>query len=298
MNVRQLEIFRAVMRWGSISTAAENLQVSQPAVSKILKHFETQLGYALFDRVGGRLIATAEAKLLYANADRLFREFEVVRDLSVRIRERKVGLLRIGASGAPSFTVLPGAVLRFQSRHPEVKVIIHTLPARELGEMISVGELDLALSVSGIHLPNATMEVLKAAPVMVVMRHGYHLASKAEITAADLTGERLISFGSHTDVGLALDRAFERAGLARRVQTEISLSIAAIPLVQAGVGIALLDGLVKWAEFSGLVARPFAPTLLTSLSLVTNGGRPSARLVREFIADLRAEIGTESVPDT
>ena len=75
MNIRQLEIFRAIMRSGTLTAAAEALHVSQPAVSKILRHFESQLGYPLFDRVGGRLVATAEAQLLFADADHLFREF-------------------------------------------------------------------------------------------------------------------------------------------------------------------------------------------------------------------------------
>ena len=54
MNVRQLEVFRAIMRNGTLTAAAEALRVSQPAVSKVLRHFESQIGYLLFERLGGR----------------------------------------------------------------------------------------------------------------------------------------------------------------------------------------------------------------------------------------------------
>ena len=62
MNLRQIEVFRAVMITGSVSGAARLLHVSIPAVSRLLSHTETRLGFLLFERVKGRLHATAEAK--------------------------------------------------------------------------------------------------------------------------------------------------------------------------------------------------------------------------------------------
>ncbi|RVT92212.1 LysR family transcriptional regulator [Rhodovarius crocodyli] len=288
MNIRQLEIFRAIMRSGTLTAAAETLHISQPAVSKMLRHFESQLGYALFDRIGGRLVPTAEAELLFADADHLFREFEVVRDLAVRIRERKVGLLRIGASAPPTFALLPGVIARFKARNPEVKLIVRTLPAEELSEMIAVGEVDLGLTLSTIRAPMVRTELLRASPVVVLMHPDHPLAGLPHVTPPDLKGETLISYGSHADVGPPMDQAFERAGMTRTVHIEITPSISAVPLVRAGLGVALVDGLMPWADFPGIVARPFLPTVLMSLSLVTNGGRPPARFVREFTKHIRA----------
>ncbi|MBE9605411.1 LysR family transcriptional regulator [Acetobacteraceae bacterium H6797] len=293
MNVRQLEIFRAIMRSGSLTAAAEALHVSQPAVSKILRHFESQLGYALFDRIGGRLVPTAEAQLLFADADRVFREFEVIRDLAVRIRERKVGLLRVGASSPPTFSILPGALLRFQNRNPDVKVVLRTLSAEELSEKILVGEVDLGLTLSALRVPMVREELLKAAPVMVVMRADHRLAGRESVTPADIAADRLISYPSHADVAAPLDQAFEQAGRVRQVKTEISASISVLPLVQAGLGVALVDGLTPWHAFPGIVARPFEPKVLMSLTLVTNGARPMARFVREFSRDVQAVIAAE-----
>src|SRR5207244_6208105 len=91
MNARQLEVFRAIMRNRSLTAAAEALHVSQPAISKVLRHFELQIGYRLFERLGGRLVPTAEAQLLYRDADRIFREIVVLQGLSDRIRDKPLG---------------------------------------------------------------------------------------------------------------------------------------------------------------------------------------------------------------
>ena len=290
MNARQLEIFRAIMRSGTLTSAAQLLHVSQPAVSKVLRHLESQIGYRLFERIGGRLQPTAEAQLLYADADRVFREIEAVRDLAIRIRERRVGLLRIGASAPPTFSVLPPALAAFQARHPEVKVVLRALSAEELSEKILVGEVDLGLTLSAIRVPMVQTELLAAAPVIVLLPSGSPLARKRSIGAEDLKGERLISYGSHADVGPPLDAAFERAGLVRELHTEITMSISALPLVQAGLGVALVDGMFPWASFQGVVARPFMPRTLMSLSLVTSGTRPAPRFVQDIADDIRHAV--------
>lgn len=290
MNARQLEVFRAIMRSGTLTSAAQLLNVSQPAVSKVLRHLESQIGYRLFDRIGGRLYPTAEAQLLFADADRVFREIETVRDLAIRIRERRVGLLRIGASAPPTFAVLPAALCAFQSRHPGVKVVLRTLPAEELSEKILVGEVDLGLTLSAIRVPMVQSEILATVSVVALLPAGSALARKTVIEPGDLTNERMISYGTHADVGPLLDAAFERSGLVRQVHTEIAMSISAAPLVQAGLGVALVDAMLPWADFPGVVVRPFRPRVLMSLSLVTSGTRPAPRFVRDIADDIRQAV--------
>lgn len=296
MNARQLEIFRAIMRSGTLTSAAQFLNVSQPAVSKVLRHLESQIGYRLFERVGGRLQPTAEAQLLFADADRVFREIEAVRDLAIRIRERRVGLLRIGASAPPIFAVLPAAMATFQARHPEVKVVLRTLSAEELSEKILVGEVDLGLTLSAIRVPMVRTELLATTPVIALLPAGSPLARRKSVGPADLVDQRLISYGTHADVGPMLDAVFERAGLVRQVQTEIEMSISALPLVQAGLGVALVDNMFPWTRFPGVAVRPFLPQVLMSLSLVTSGTRPAPRFVRDIAEDIRHAVDQAGLP--
>ncbi|WP_199259719.1 LysR family transcriptional regulator [Paracoccus binzhouensis] len=288
MNARQIEIFRAIMRDGSITAAANSLSVSQPAVSKILHHLESQLGYKLFERIGGRLVPTMEAHLLYEDADRVFREIEVLKNLALSIGERRIGLLRIEASLPVTYSVLSKALLGFRAKYPSVKVHLHALPKADISEQLLIGDIDLAVTLSTIQAPTVRSEVLAGVPVVVLMREDDPLAAKTEITPHDLVPRALISYGAHTDVGPQLDAAFERCGCSRDLSIQISSSLGAAPLVSGGLGVALVDGLMRWSTFPGLVSRPFLPQVMMNVAVSTNSARPVSRFFKPFLQSLRA----------
>ncbi|MFS8055407.1 LysR family transcriptional regulator [Rhizobium sp. BR 317] len=287
MNARQLEIFRAIIRDGTLTAAANSLGISQPAASKFLHHLESQLGYPLFDRIGGRLVPTMEANLLFADADRVFREIEALKSLARDIGAQKIGLLRLGISLAVTYSVLPRALLRFRAKHPEVKVHLHALPKREIAEALLLGDIDLAVTLSVIEAPTVRSEILSDVPIVAVMRADDPLASKETIAPPDLDGLPLISYGAHAEIGAAMDAAFASCGRQREVAIQIASSVGAVPLVREGLGIALVDGLVAWHGFEGLVARPFEPQLAMQMVAATNDARPASRFVRPFLATLR-----------
>jgi DNA-binding transcriptional LysR family regulator len=294
MNARHLEVFRAVMRNRSLTAAAEALHVSQPAVSKLLRHFETQIGYALFERLGGRLVPTAEAQLLYRDADRIFREIEVLKGLSDRIRDKQLGLLRVGASAPPTFALLPYATERFRERNPGVRVALQTLPAEAVDEHILLGDIDLGITMRWSAEAQVRCESLGKAEVVALMRPDSPLAKRKVVRPADLIGQPLISYDAQTAPGKLLEQAFREAGVQPQVQIEVSLSIAALPLVRQGLGIALVDGLVPWGNFGDLVVRPFQPGVAMEIVLSRSGLRPQTRYGREYARDLRAAVAALS----
>ncbi|MDR6860152.1 LysR family transcriptional regulator [Variovorax guangxiensis] len=294
MNARQLEVFRAVMRNRSLTAAAEALHVSQPAVSKLLRHFETQIGYTLFERLGGRLVPTAEAQLLYRDADRIFREIEVLRGLSDRIRDKQLGLLRVGASAPPTFALLPFATERFRQRNPGLRVVLQTMSAEAIEEHITLGNIDLGVIMRWSAEAQLRCESLGKAAIVALMRPNSPLAELSVVTPADLVDYPLISYSPQTPAGKLLDQAFQKSGVPLQVQIEMSLSIAAFSLVQHGLGIALVDGLVPWRDFGDLVVRPFQPDVFLEIVLARSALRPQTRYGREYARDLRAAVAALS----
>lgn len=290
MNARQLETFRAVMRHGTLTAAAESMNVSQPAISKLLKHFESQIGYRLFERLGGRLIPTAEARLLIADADRIFREIEALRVFSDRIRDKQVGLLRIAASAPATFGLLPFAAERFRRRNPGIRLELRTLPAEEIYEHILIGDIDLGLTMTAFDQPGIRSEVIGQAKSVALLSPESHLAELESVTPKDLEHETVISYDSRTEIGKRLDRAFLSTGRNREIHIFISLSIAAAPMVQRGLGVALVDSLIPWNRFGDLVVRPFVPNVALEIVLGTSTVLPKSRFVREFTRDLKAAI--------
>lgn len=287
MNARQIELFRAILLDGSLTAAANSLGISQPAASKLLHHLEDQLGYPLFERIGGRLTPTPEAHLLYDDADRVFRQIEVLRDLARRVGERKVGLLRIGASLSVIWSALPLALQDFRKAYPTVTLHLHNLTALEVAQALRVGDIDLGLTLSPLLAPTIRNEALAPVALAVLLPQGHALAALEEIGPRDLAAETLISYGSHAVIGPALDEAFREAGVVRQVSIQVATAVAAAPLVAAGLGVALVDGLTDWP---GLIRRPFRPRLEMGLTAATDSARPVSRLVKPFLATLRARL--------
>ena len=290
MNARHLEVFRAIMRHSSLTAAAEALHISQPAVSKLLRHFETLIGYKLFERIGGRLVATPEAHLLFRDADRIFREIEVLKIYSNRIRDKQLSLLRVAASAPPTFALLPAATRRFRRRNPGARLVLQTLPAEEIAERILIGDIDLGLTMTTLPQPQVRNEVVGTADIVALVLPESPLAILKAITPADLKDQALISYGMNTPAGQMLARVFQEQGPVYDPQIEISLSIAAAPLVSAGLGVALVDGLVPWAKLGNLKVLPFQPRSTLDIVLVTSSSLPQSRFGREFARDIQAAI--------
>lgn len=288
MNSRQLEVFRAIMREGTLTAAANVLGVSQPAVSKVLQHLEDQLGYALFERAAGRLLPTAEARLLIDDAERVFRELEVLKDLARRVGERKVGLLRLGAALPVVQSVLPKALRVFRDDHPDVRVHLRSLPAQEIAEALRSGDIDLAITLSPILAPTVRTQSLCPVPIKVFLPATDPLAVRKSLSPEDLAGRGLISYGSHAAIGALLDEAFRAAGQTRQVSIEVATSVAATPLVAEGLGIGLVDGMAPLAD--GVISRPFSPECAMSLVISQDSARPLPRLADPFLHALKAVI--------
>lgn len=269
MNLRQIEVFRAVMLRRTITDAARMLGVSQPTLTKILRHAEDQLGFKLFHREHGRLRPTEEAQLLFPDADRLFRELQSLQRLSNDLKEGAGGLLRVGATASLALSVVPDALALYRREFPGVRVMSYLLAASEMAEMVMAHQLDVGVSIAPIEITEVHTETIGQAEVVCIMPDGHPLAALDVVTPREVAEHTLISYSGATPVGQMLEAAFRRTGMRRRVEIEVSLSPLACALVQRGVGIALVDGLVSRLDLPGLVWRKFWPQTIQQVSLIT-----------------------------
>ncbi|TMV52617.1 LysR family transcriptional regulator, partial [Thioclava sp. BHET1] len=145
MRARQLEVFTAVMRAGTVTGAARMLNISQPALSQILIHAEDELGFKLFSREKGRLHPTPEALELYPEAERIFGSLEGLRRKTDDLRLGRAGLVRIGASAPPAMALLPRVLTAFRAAHPDIVLRSHVAPIASLVALLRAGDAALAL---------------------------------------------------------------------------------------------------------------------------------------------------------
>ncbi|MDU6377010.1 MAG: LysR family transcriptional regulator, partial [Bradyrhizobium sp.] len=152
MHYRQIETFRAVILSGSASRAAELLDITQPAVSRAIAELERSVGFALFDRSGGRLSPTAEARLLFAEVDRAFVGLDRIRAEAARIRDFGAGAIRIASLSAFANTLMPKAIHAFNKRHPGVPVTLQIRASSVVRELVASGSFDLGIAADEVDL--------------------------------------------------------------------------------------------------------------------------------------------------
>lgn len=288
MNARQLEVFRTIMRCGTLTGAARALNVSQPALSQSLLHTEDELGIMLFQRVKGRLVPTPEAKLLFPEADRLFRELENLRRFARDLRYGKAGLVRLAASTPPSLSIVPRALATFRAVRPGVQLRSYVVPAAVIAEMLVRGEADIGVAMNDQPTPLLETELVGRSEVVCLMQAEHRLAERSMIGPQDLARETLISYRADSLPALLIERRLAEEGARLRPDVEIDVSITAIAFVRQGIGVALVDGLLPWNEFAGLVTRPFRPSVSLPVCLLTSSERPLSRnqdMLRQHLRD-------------
>ncbi|PZQ36834.1 MAG: transcriptional regulator, partial [Pseudomonas putida] len=122
---RQIEAFRAIIIGGSMSTAAGIMGITQPAISRLIRDLEHETRLNLFERTGGRLIATGDAMALYREVDRSFQGLERILDLARDLRERRGGSLRVAALPGLANGFLPSFAARFLGSRPNLNMSLH-----------------------------------------------------------------------------------------------------------------------------------------------------------------------------
>ncbi len=282
MDFRQAEAVWAVMRSGSVTAAARLLHVSQPSVSKTIQRAEDQIGLKLFQRIGGRMLPTAESHALFPDVERLIRDIEVLKQQANDLRSMQKGVLRIGASSAIAASMMPGAVAAFQSAYPQAKIVTMLLPAADLVEKLRENALDLGFALGAASEPAVTATRIGMTRLACLLPAQHALTARAAIRPADLEDYPIITFPPSSLFGRALDDVFRAGGTAFRVAIQVDLSFQAALFVQSGCGVALIDTLMRAIDLAGVVWRPFEPALAFPIYELSPAERPVSRAAAAF----------------
>jgi DNA-binding transcriptional LysR family regulator len=289
MRARQLEVFTAVMRTGSVTGAARMLNISQPALSQILRHLEDELGFLLFARQKGRLKPTAEAVELFPQADRLFGELEGIRRKSADLKLGKTGLVRVGTSTPPAMSILPRVFFDFRNRHPGVALRSVVAPLQSLLLMLHGGDVAMAIALSDSVASDVDVELLGRTRFCCLLPEGHHLSEVQEIGFGDLQNEFLISYSVATQPYERLEQAARTGGHVFNPAMEIENSISVVGFVQTGLGVAVVDALLPWEQFPGMSVRPLSESPSLPLSLLTLRGKNLSQAENHMRDQIRSQ---------
>jgi len=238
VNLRHVEIFFEVYRCGSMSGAARALGVSQPAVSKILRHAEIRLGFSLFKLERGRLVPTSEAHILFAEASDLHARAEAFQNTALNLRQGCEGHLRIAALHTLGLQLVPDAIRRLLEKHSDVSVTVSTLHSAELARAVRERACDVGIGFDAPYGDEFRHILLGRADLVVVSPRMGELAPAGNRKPRD--SARFIRIINDGTLGTLLDRA---VGLreAQGVQLAAQTYFVAAELVNAGLGHTIVD---------------------------------------------------------
>lgn len=283
MNLRHMEVFRAVMLTGGVVGAAEVLHVSQPAVSKLLGQIARQTGLTLFERIKGRLIPTPEAHLLHQEIETLWRGVDRVRDVTRSLAQPDTGMLRIAVSASLAPYLVPQAMALLHARYPRLKCRVEVLVAPIMVDALLDRSMDLAIGLLPNDHPNLIVVKRYQCMLACVMRSDHPLAGRKIVRPADLRGHRIITSPESSAYGRSLHRAYGKDAEELHLDVEVRSSTTACWFAQAGVGIAVVDrAAIAGQTFHGLAVRPFSSSERLDIHVIRNRYRPMSVVQRAF----------------
>jgi DNA-binding transcriptional LysR family regulator len=287
MNLRQVEVFRAVMTTGTTARAAEVLRISQPAVSKAIAEMERAIGFLLFHRIRGRLQPTAEGQLLFREVEQTFAGLAHLRGAAARIRDYGSGEIRIACLSALSTNVLPRALAAFRRKHPEVAITFQARMSSVVRDLVASGQFDLGIVADEIDKTGVEVRPFATYRAALALPEGHPLTDHAIIRAGDLDGVPFVALAPEDTTRHEAERAFASAGSHPRVVLETPYSTTICAMVAVGIGVGLVDPLTAepWLG-RGLVLRPFEPALHFRTLLILPPNRPPSRILEDFMAAL------------
>lgn len=289
-HLKQLRAFAAIMRHGSTLAAATQLSVSQPAISMLLKDFETNVGFRLFTHSRGRLTPTADAHVLMRHVSEALNGLDHLVGVADDIRSLRVGSLRCASLVGPSLAVVPRAIATLSHKYPGIRVSFQTRASPTIWEWAQSDVIDLGLVES--HVSDG-FRIVRDFDVecYIAIARGNDLTAHSVLTPKLIAGEPLVTLAPDHPTTFQLRQAFTAARLPFEPRHDSYLMGPALALVAAGIGLSLIDPFSLAAlDASRVAIRRFEPRISLRLSLIAPLERQATRHVEEFTEILVGQI--------
>ncbi len=240
VDLRQLEILRAVADTGSFTAAGHHLHLSQSAVSRQILLLEDQLEEQVFLRVGGKLKITPAGSALLALSRRVFEDIEATKASIVDSRQSLGGTIRLVGGMTVCLYVFPPLLKEFRKHHPNVDVKVTPASTTRLVRQLRTGAADLGLVTLPIEDPNLQIEPALQEELLLVMSPQHPLARKKVVLPKDLARQPFVLFEAGSNSRRTIEEFFSRQQIAPKVVTETENVEIIKALVRVRLGISII----------------------------------------------------------
>ena len=242
MDLRQLEIIRAIADTGSFTAAGEKLHVSQSAISRQILLLEEELGEPIFHRIGRRIRITPAGESLLHLSNRVFQDLdETVSAISDK-QESLRGTMRLVGGMTVCLYVFPALLAEVRRAHPNLDLKITVGSAERSIAMLRSGAGDLGLITLPVEASDLVSVPVLREELLLVTYPAHPLAKKRQITPADLTRQPFILF----ETGSITRRIVEEFFMRERIEAEIVMETENVEIIKAMVRHGLGISIIPW----------------------------------------------------
>jgi len=265
MNLNQLKVFYLAAKKGNLSAAAQELFITQPAVTKGIQRLQEFYEIKFVDHIGKKLVLTDAGEVLYEIAEKIF-ELESQAEESIRdFQQRKRGHVRILASESFGDYYLPRIIIAFSKAYPLVRTTMNILPTEQVVENTVALNNDLGFISYPVEHPKLRVREVLEDRLVIIAPPTHPLTRKKKIAPADLADQPMIMHESGSAPRNAIDEYIRTNNIAVKVPLEVSSNRAIKRAVEEGIGIALISRKVAQEEIRDgrLTAIPLAAPSMT-----------------------------------
>lgn len=297
MNIKALRAFRAIIAEGSVHAAARTLNLSQPAVSRLISLLESDLQLALFKRDRRRLVATEEGLAFEREAARILAHFDEIPRIAAEIRANHLRRLRLVTMPRTALSLVTPALARFARENPDIEVSLDLRTHRDLDEWISGRQYDFGFgNVPVSHQAAVGLPLVRSA-IQVLLPRGHRLEERDFLTVEDLAGEPFIAQFPGLLLRRLTDAIFASHDVRPRQTLLTGSSQIAQHLVANGAGVTLIDRLSTLTLDAGKVSlRPLRPERWVAFGVIRHRTGTLDPIAERMVDCLRREIAARLLP--
>ena len=299
INFHQLRLFCQVAQHNSFSRAAEELFISQPAISAQIREFEDKLGLKLIERTGRTLLLTQAGKLVFRFGIEIFSKAQEMERTLADLKGLVIGQLALASSTTVGECILPQALGRFKIVYPGIEIELHISNTTQVIERIRSGQMDLGFVGEKIDEPGLTVIPFYTDEVVLFVNANHPLAARSHtgITLTELAALNLPFIVR--EKGSATRRCAEKTLLQEGYSPTIAMEMGSNETVKraviAGLGVGMLSSCTLLAELKAEMVKIVpvtGPRCVREFSIIHRKDRELSGAERKFIEIALATTGS------
>ena len=288
MADRRLKIFHTVARLLNFTKAAEELHMTQPAVTFQIRQLEEQFNTRLFDRTHNKVTLTDVGKQVYSYSERILKLYEEMTRNITEMTGDVSGAVTLGASTTIAEYMLPLLIGEFKNKFPEVMINLRESNTEDIVSMVENNDIDLGIVEGSVNNKNLVVEECKVDHLVVIMPNNHMLASEKKLRVEDFVSYPFISREHGSGTQEVITNYVEKHGNGEDLNIcfELSSPEAIKGAVEAGMGLSIVSRatIIKELKLGTLTAVELRPSLERPFSFVRQRYKFKSRAADQLLS--------------